>query len=548
MESNQSPVRAPLLYLLPGAVTGLELARCWPQAAGLLMLAAAVGLALLAWRFASHPGFIWHLLFGAAVLMAFWSYAAVRGPRIPTDKELSYPERELELLLQIDRILTPAGDGTGLRATTSVLETPAIGLIRKSDRIYLELPPALADKQFQRSAVLAVKGVVSSLPRNDESRDFDHYLQSMGIYYRLQRTNQARLKEPPKAFFRFCHRINQDLQAILRLESPEETGLQRIYMAMLLGLKSELDPSQKQRYRMSGTMHFFAISGLHIGVIALVIGNGLMLCRIPGLIRPFLGLPLLFLYVEVTGAAPSAMRAFLMTAFFWTSFALRRQRSPFAALIGSALAVLVYDPLQLHSLGFQLSYAVVASILLFGLPLQAAVQAQLQPYRWLPEINWKRHHRAIQWCLHQLSLLFCISLSAWLASAPLTASHYGMLSPGSLLLNMLLVHLAALVIITGVLSMGIGLAGIPLVSAYLNYAAWLVLAAMDGLVAHSTSFEFMSFNCPNFPPLLAYGTLASYLAMLLWIHQDRKRVQGLYLAIPAVTVPLAISLGLILNA
>ena len=159
---------------------------------------------------------------------------------------------------------------------------------------------------------------------------------------------------------------------------------------MLLGRKIELSKAQIERYRMTGTMHFFAISGLHIGVIATVIAQFLLLIRVPRAVAPWIGLPLLYLYVEITGGTPSAIRAFLMAAFFWSSFACQRQRSPFSALMCSAILVLIIDPNQLWSLGFQLSYAVVLSILLFGLPLHQVLTGRCQPYQWLPEHRLER--------------------------------------------------------------------------------------------------------------------------------------------------------------
>ena len=130
-------------------------------------------------------------------------------------------------------------------------------------------------------------------------------------------------------------------------------------------------------------MHFFAISGLHIGVIATAIAQFLLLIRIPRKVSPFIGLPLLFLYVQITGASPSAVRAFLMALFFWASFAFVRQRSPLAALAASAVFVLIFQPAQLWSIGFQLSYTVVLSILLFGLPLYETASEKLAPFRYL---------------------------------------------------------------------------------------------------------------------------------------------------------------------
>src|SRR5690606_9759001 len=98
-----------------------------------------------------------------------------------------------------------------------------------------------------------------------------------------------------------------------------------------------LTAEQKERYIASGTMHLFAVSGLHVGIVAGLFAVVLAAMRFPRKFRPLVGLALLMAYVQVTGAAPSAMRAWWMAFFFWNAFALMRKPQPLSALAGSAL-------------------------------------------------------------------------------------------------------------------------------------------------------------------------------------------------------------------
>ena len=284
---------------------------------------------------------------------------------------------------------------------------------------------------------------------------------------------------------------------------------------MLLGRKNHLSSKQKDAFQSTGTMHFFAISGLHIGVIALTFSYALRLLRLPTWLSPWIGLSLLFLYVKITGSTPSAVRAFLMTGFYWMAFSCRRQNSPFAALIGSAVFVLCVLPEQLWSLGFQLSYSVVASILLLGLPMNQRLLDTFRPFRWLPENSWKWWHKCIDPCISKLCLLFSISLSAWLASAPLSAAYFGNITPGGIILNMFLVH--------------------PLrwsslaeysPSAYLSN--WICLRPSStmrhGSIYHSWRYcrpipknPGAFFECREFPVVWAYAATIAYLAILLYL-------------------------------
>src|SRR5690606_40928374 len=113
-------------------------------------------------------------------------------------------------------------------------------------------------------------------------------------------------------------------------------------------------------------MHLFAISGLHIGVIAAGIHAFLSLLRVPRLPKLVTGLTLLWLYVQITGGTPSAVRAFSMVALFQLTLQLRLPGNPVSAVATAALLVLMVDPLQLFSASFQMSYGIVASLLLYG--------------------------------------------------------------------------------------------------------------------------------------------------------------------------------------
>ncbi|WP_245530794.1 ComEC/Rec2 family competence protein [Coraliomargarita akajimensis] len=309
---------------------------------------------------------------------------------------------------------------------------------------------------------------------------------------------------------------------------------------MLLGQKSALSSEQITRFQQSGTMHLFAISGLHIGVIATVIAQTLGLIRIPRRLRPVLGLSILYLYVDITGGSPSAIRAFLMTSFFWLSYGFSRQRNPFSALINSALFVLIIDPTQLWSLGFQLSYSVVLSILLFGIPFYNSLQQATEPFRWLPSEDWNWRHQLSKRVHTTLCISFSISLAAWLASAPLCAGHFGYISPASILLNVALIGLASLVICSGVLSLATSLCGIEGLASFINHAAWLGIAIMDYTVSAFTALPTLVFHCPNFPLSYSYAALIGLFASLACYRRMQHPARY---ALPSIVVAFCLYLG-----
>ncbi len=545
LHSKTPSIHAPALYLLPGMMLGLVLAERI-EAPLPVLVAAAAGLAAVAVRMSRSEAnkHLWLGCFVISSALAFWAYAQVRLPAKPDAFSLSLPEREATLVLRIERVMQPLsryGKSTGI---ARVLDAPKTSRLLPDASVYYSLTPSKNEPlEILPGLRLKATGVLQPIPPPAEGEDFDAYLKDSGIHYRFERTSKLEVVAAPSGFKRFCHAVNQHFQHDLRLGATDDSDLPKIYVAMLLGLKTELTSGQSERFRMTGTMHFFAISGLHIGVIASVIAQTLILLRVPRRFSPLIGLPLLYLYVEITGASPSAVRAFLMAAFFWASYVIGRQRSPLGALAASAVAVLLIAPEQLHSVGFQLSYSVVLSILLFGLPLYEALLERYRPYKLLPEESWTRGHHIRAWSLDKLYLLFAISSSAWLASTPLSAGLFGLIAPAAILLNMLLVYLAALVISGGVISLGLATIGLPGACGFLNHSAWVSISVMDTIVGLSTDLPSCVLRCEQFPAAISYLTLIVYFGMLLWLHQDRTRFSTKSILLPPGFVLTMITLG-----
>ena len=153
-------------------------------------------------------------------------------------------------------------------------------------------------------------------------------------------------------------------------------------------------PIQRSNFLSSGTMHLVAISGLHVTGVALALHYLCLILQLPPRSVAALVLTALFLYVEITGNALSARRAFLMVTFSKLPEIIHPS-SPFSSLIASAVLVLAVQPLQLWNPGFQLSYAIVASIILYALPLISFLQPRLVLFSGLSEQSHQRIHKTM---------------------------------------------------------------------------------------------------------------------------------------------------------
>lgn len=545
--SNQNPIpsRAPSLFFIPGIVAGYYLARELEPQFG-LVLVIAILIAVIGLLSKPQHSVIWLFCFFTASTLGFWVYGAKRHLGTPDLEQLNKPIREAEVSFVVKRVIqvhSQYGYTTGIG---KVLEASTMSRLNKGSLIFFTLKLSQSHEfVLQRGGVLIATGILKPILPDVDPNSFDAYLKNSNIHYRFERSSGIKLIRPPPCFDIFCHEMNIRFQQYLRLGAPDGYLLDKIYVAMLLGQKAELMDNQKKRYRMTGTMHFFAISGLHIGVIATVIAQFLILVRVPRRVSPFIGLPLLYLYVEITGASPSAVRAFLMALFFWASFAFMRQRSPLSALATSAVCVLIFMPEQLWNIGFQLSYTVVLSILLLGLPLYELLCKRWAPFNYLPIADWSFWQHAFAWILNAVFLLFAISFSAWMSSALLSATFFGYLSPLAILLNMLLVNLAAICISAGVISLSLSILNLDSFALFINHAAWLTIHTMDSLVAWSTQLPWMVIYCESFPKWLAYTGLTTYFLTLLYLQREHRYSRAYLFALPPSIVVVTILYGLV---
>ena len=420
--------------------------------------------------------------------------------------------------------------------------------IQKKERIFLstKYAKALAD-QWTNGTQLKLVGLHRYFSYDDFKKPFYQRLSHEKIYSKITHVRTAKILSETPVGMTFYQRLNGQLQTILSLGTSDDKELLNIYLAMLLGEKEQLLYEQKQRFMQTGTMHLFAVSGLHIGIITLFIAQLLSCFRIPRSGIALLTLPLIFIFIQTIGCPPSAMRAFIMITIYWISLLIKRQPNAFSALVLSALIILGIDPWQVHSLGFQLSYSVVTSILLFGLPLNHWAQSSYKLFAYLPREDWTLAHKATQQLSNILIMLFAVSFSAWLGSLPICLEVFGYVSTSGIMANIVLIQIASLVILTGITSLILGLLHLYDLSELINHAAWLLLHFIDTGLAFLQTLPFPLFVSDankDFPAILVM--LPYFGALYLW-HYFPGLLKGPTIWIPPLIAIFGTSLLLLVQ-
>ena len=194
-------------------------------------------------------------------------------------------------------------------------------------------------------------------------------------------------------------------------------------------------------FRHSGTLHVFSVSGLHVAMVGSI---GWLLLGRAGVPRRWAVaalLPMIFGYAWITGYNPPAARSAWMMAVFLGAFVFRRKPDLLNALGAVLLAAMLWDGRLLFQPGVQLSYGVVAAIAIFTGWTAKSFAWMAAPELYLPSRQMSRWQSMWLGLRRWLAGSLGVSLAAGLGSAPLTAFHFGLVTPVSVVAGVLLLPL-----------------------------------------------------------------------------------------------------------
>lgn len=216
--------------------------------------------------------------------------------------------------------------------------------------------------------------------------------------------------------------IRSDFSRHMAIGLDEQEDAVALGRAMLLGEKGGMSPRTKRLFVESGTMHLFAISGLHVMAVADVFCFVLRILLLPRRFAGVLAVPLLWGYVTVIGFPPSAVRAAIMATFYLSAPLFCRKPDGIRSWCLTFLAVHLVNPPLISNIGNALSFVVMLAIVLAG-----EMTAGLA--RWKQDL--------------------IVTVVAWVAGLPISAHVFGRITPGSMLANLVLIGAAKISIYAG---------------------------------------------------------------------------------------------------
>ncbi|WP_119068205.1 ComEC/Rec2 family competence protein [Rubrobacter indicoceani] len=264
---------------------------------------------------------------------------------------------------------------------------------------------------------------------------------------------------------------------------PTEAAVVR---GMVLGDRSLIPEELDEAFSRSGITHVLAISGQHVVVLAAGIFFAAKLLRVPRVPRIAGTVLLVWLYIVIAGAPPSAIRAGVVATLVLSAGLLARRVAPLHFMSVMLAAVLAWNPLLVYNTGFQLSVAAVFGILVLRKPLKSLVEATVM----------RPLHPTGSGASGAVANLLAVSLSAQVATAPIIASSFDQVSIVGVLTNLIAVPLAGPILALGLFSAIFGNVA-PLLAYPPNAANGALVYVLEVLATTTSSFDFAAVATPG---------------------------------------------------
>lgn len=230
-------------------------------------------------------------------------------------------------------------------------------------------------------------------------------------------------------------------------------NLYGIVSAIILGYDDDLSPDSRKGFSSAGAMHILCVSGLHVGVIYLILNvlfTRLFKKKSLRFIRFILILLGLWCYAFITGLSPSVLRASVMFSFVLIGKEMNRNVSIYNTIAASALLLLFVKPFLLFAVGFQLSYLAVIAIVTLYNPISLLFS---------PGSKITKH----------IYDIMAVSIAAQAGTFPLAIYYFHTFPTGFLITNLVVIPMASLILYSGIGSLV--LSPVPLLS---RICAWIL--------------------------------------------------------------------------
>ncbi len=374
-------------------------------------------------------------------------------------------------------VINEPGENNFILRVEKINQTPAR---------FLAIVPTRQAHTLEYGRLVKVTGTLrrlSSRAGPDES-GYEAYLARKKICALLDISNAGQIVELGDA------RVNPLKAAAVRFKKMASSVIDKTFpypqsgflKAILLGSRSSLPLQWKEHFSKTGTSHILAISGIHVWMI---IGIFFTLFQAAGLSRrgvAIASVAVLLFYCMLVGGRTPVMRASIMAGATLIGKIINRPTKPWNNLALASIAVLAINPFEIANVGFQLSFLAAGGIIYLSPRLENALT--LRP---------------------SIKKTICPIFSAQIATIPVIACHFNILSPIAFIANLVVIPLLGIILALGLTGCTLGFASTALAAIFNKADSVLITALVE--ITRTLSrvpFSHIYVQSPGIPFILAY--------------------------------------------
>jgi len=314
-------------------------------------------------------------------------------------------------------------------------------------------------------------------PKNPDQFNLKKFLAYHNIYHQAYFESEDWERtgiQEQNAFYATIYNIRNKVLSWLKahIDREKEFG---VAAALLVGYKAAINDKLRQSYASTGAMHVLAVSGLHVGILYLLLSRFLSSfgkLGLPEWGQAIVIIGFLWFYAFLTGLSPSVFRAATMFTFVTIGQNMKRITNIYGSIITSLFVLLLINPFLITQVGFQLSYAAVIGIVFLQPKIYSLIP---EPRFWLPRQLWS---------------LTAVSLAAQIATFPLGIFYFNQFPTYFFISNLMVIPAAATILYTGIAFILIQALGLLMIGNLLGQLLNLILWCLNQMI-------FRVENLPN---------------------------------------------------
>jgi competence protein ComEC len=389
-------------------------------------------------------------------------------------------------------------------------------------KVLLNIKKDSSNSQLNIDQILIATEKLSELlpPLNPNQFNYKAYLERQYIYHEIFLENNSLFFVSDKihTLKGYASVLRNSIQNKLKLHhfKPDELA---IINALILGQRQDISKTVYTNYTNAGAIHILAVSGLHVGILLLLLNiflNPLNHIKHGKKIKMFVVLLLLWSYAIIAGASASIIRASSMFSVVAIGMHLKRPSNIYNTLAISAFIILLSKPLFLFDIGFQLSYLAVIAIV----TIQPLIYNLWKPKLWLLDKLWQ---------------VFTVTVAAQFGIIPISLFYFHQFPGLFWLSNTAIIPLLGIILSTGIL---------VIILAILNILPQILADCYGGVISLMNSFFAWIANQEQFLikdiPINLLQVLALYFIIIalvrLYINQNYKALKLLFIAIISLQI------------